>query len=62
MSWCFDHVSDIRPGEKMVVYDFGGGTFDVSLVSASAENGYTILNTDGNPKLGGNDIDSCIVE
>ena len=62
MSWCFDNIDKINPGEKMVVYDFGGGTFDVSLVSANATNGYTIINTDGNPHLGGNDIDSCIVE
>lgn len=41
---------------KVLIYDFGGGTFDVSI--ASVHNGVVeVIATDGNPYLGGDDID-----
>ena len=43
----------------MLVYDFGGGTFDISIVSARRQNGktkYDQLHTSGQKTLGGNDI------
>ncbi len=45
----------------LLVYDFGGGTFDVSVVRV--ENGvFTVLATDGVPHLGGRDFTTRIVE
>ena len=49
-----------KGGEKKVlVYDFGGGTFDVS-VQHSKDTQITILATEGVRKLGGNDINQCL--
>ena len=51
---------------KILVYDFGGGTFDVSVVDISFDdNGvkkYTVEATDGSNHLGGDDIDEAITE
>lgn len=47
--------------EKIVIYDLGGGTFDVSILELS--NGvYEVLATDGDTFLGGEDIDQRIIE
>jgi molecular chaperone DnaK (HSP70) len=44
----------------MLVYDLGGGTFDVSLVRITAKE-MTVLGTDGDHRLGGRDWDDRIV-
>ncbi len=44
---------------KYVIYDLGGGTFDVSILSL--ERGiFKVLSTDGNTMLGGDDVDFAI--
>jgi len=46
---------------KIAVYDLGGGTFDLSILELN--NGvFQVLSTNGNTRLGGDDIDSRIVE
>ena len=47
--------------QTILVYDFGGGTFDVTIMRVE-ENRFTILGTDGNAKLGGKDIDQRLVD
>jgi molecular chaperone DnaK len=47
--------------EKVVVYDFGGGTFDVSILEL-AEGVFEVKSTDGDTHLGGDNIDSRLVE
>lgn len=47
--------------EKIAVFDFGGGTFDVTLLSLS-ENVFEVLATAGDTFLGGDDLDWAIVE
>lgn len=47
--------------ENWLVYDLGGGTFDVALV-AFREGGLTILSHNGDNFLGGKDIDASIVD
>lgn len=47
--------------ERVAVYDFGGGTFDVTLLDLS-ENVFEVLSTSGNTFLGGDDIDGVILE
>jgi molecular chaperone DnaK len=42
--------------EKILVYDLGGGTFDVSLIDAEADV-VEVLASDGNTSLGGDDFD-----
>ena len=47
--------------QTFVVYDFGGGTFDVSIIEY-ANNEFRILETDGDSHLGGADIDNCLID
>lgn len=52
---------DKEQAQKVMVYDLGGGTFDVSILDIS--NGVIeVLATAGNNRLGGDDFDQCIVE
>jgi molecular chaperone DnaK (HSP70) len=48
-----------RAGSGLLVYDLGGGTFDVSLVTMG-ENEHTIDASDGIPNLGGDDFDEIL--
>lgn len=55
----------LRPGagrgeQKVLVYDLGGGTFDISLV-AIMEDELRVLATDGDHNLGGKDWDDCLI-
>lgn len=45
----------------LLVYDLGGGTFDVSLVN-TAEQAHAVVASDGIPTLGGDDFDSVLAE
>jgi molecular chaperone DnaK len=47
--------------ERIAVYDFGGGTFDVTLLDLS-DNVFEVLATAGNTFLGGDDLDLAIAE
>ena len=64
MAWFLDKELniEIQGGEKIVVYDFGGGTFDVSLLHAISNKQFEILGKAGNCRLGGNDIDTQLKE
>jgi molecular chaperone DnaK (HSP70) len=48
-----------RVGSGLVVYDLGGGTFDVSLVTMG-ETEHTVTASDGIPGLGGDDFDEIL--
>jgi molecular chaperone DnaK (HSP70) len=50
-----------RIGSGLVVYDLGGGTFDVSLVTLG-ETEHTVEASDGIPSLGGDDFDEILAE
>ena len=47
--------------ERIAVYDFGGGTFDVTLL-ALTDSVFEVLSTAGNTFLGGDDVDTAIAE
>jgi molecular chaperone DnaK len=50
---------------KIVVYDLGGGTFDVSIIEIAEVDGeyqFEVLSTNGDTFLGGEDFDSRIIE
>jgi len=49
-----------KKDEKIVVYDFGGGTFDVSVLEVS-EDTIEVRSTGGDTHLGGDDIDQKII-
>ena len=47
--------------QTILVYDLGGGTFDVSILQL-ADGTYEVLSTAGNNRLGGDDFDNRIVD
>jgi molecular chaperone DnaK len=51
---------DKKKNEKIVVYDFGGGTFDVSVLEVT-DDVIAVKSTDGDSHMGGGDIDQKIM-
>ncbi len=49
-----------KKNEKIVVYDFGGGTFDVSVLEVG-DDVIEVKSTDGDSHMGGEDIDQKII-
>ena len=47
--------------EKIVVFDLGGGTFDVTVLEIGAEGTFQVLSTSGDTQLGGADWDQRII-
>jgi molecular chaperone DnaK len=52
---------DKKQGQKIVVYDLGGGTFDVSVLDISADT-VEVKATNGDTHLGGEDFDKRIID
>ncbi|WP_354688073.1 molecular chaperone DnaK [Candidatus Liberibacter africanus] len=52
---------DKKDGKTVIVFDFGGGTFDVSLLEMG-DGVFEVKATNGDTFLGGEDFDSCLVE
>ncbi len=52
---------DRKKNEKIAVYDFGGGTFDISILEVG-ENVVEVLATNGDTHLGGDNIDQRIID
>ncbi len=52
---------DKDKNEKIAVYDFGGGTFDISILEV-ADNVVEVLSTNGDTHLGGDDVDQRVME
>ncbi|HXK36452.1 MAG TPA: molecular chaperone DnaK [Candidatus Paceibacterota bacterium] len=50
-----------KKDEQIVVYDFGGGTFDVSVLDVSADT-IEVKATGGDTHLGGDDLDQAIID
>ncbi|AQW85940.1 DnaK system heat shock chaperone [Campylobacter pinnipediorum subsp. caledonicus] len=52
---------DKKEAEKILVYDLGGGTFDVTVLE-TGDNVVEVLATGGNAFLGGDDFDNLIID
>ena len=52
---------DKKKNEKIAVYDFGGGTFDVSILEVG-DNVVEVLATNGDTHLGGDNVDELIIK
>jgi len=52
---------DKKKDEVIAVYDFGGGTFDISILEVG-DNVVQVISTNGDTHLGGDDIDNLIID
>jgi molecular chaperone DnaK len=55
------YATDTNLDGKYLVYDFGGGTFDVTLIEAHG-NSIDVLYQDGVQQLGGKDLDNALLK
>jgi molecular chaperone DnaK len=54
-------LDKLNTRSKIAVYDLGGGTFDISILELN--NGvFEVLATNGNTRLGGDDIDNVVID
>jgi molecular chaperone DnaK len=49
-----------KKNEKVAVFDFGGGTFDISTLDIG-DNVFEVLSTNGDTHLGGDDLDAVLI-
>jgi molecular chaperone DnaK len=54
-------LDKLKERSKIAVYDLGGGTFDLSILELT-EGVFQVLATNGNTRLGGDDLDKRIVD
>jgi molecular chaperone DnaK len=52
---------DKKTDQTIAVYDFGGGTFDISILEVG-ENVVEVISTNGDTNLGGDDVDNAIID
>ena len=52
--------ADNMKNQKIAVFDFGGGTFDISILDIG-DNVFEVLSTNGNTHLGGDDLDELLI-
>ena len=52
---------DKKSDEIIAVYDFGGGTFDISILEVG-DNVVQVISTNGDTHLGGDDIDNLVID
>lgn len=53
-------LDKLKDRSKIAVYDLGGGTFDISILELN-HGVFEVLSTNGNTKLGGDDLDAALV-
>ena len=58
---CYGLDFDLNKQCRILVYDFGGGTFDCSILEIK-RGSINVVAHDGNPELGGSDCDKAIAE
>ena len=49
-----------KKNEKVAIFDFGGGTFDISILDIG-DNVFEVLSTNGDTHLGGDDLDAVMI-
>ncbi len=49
-----------KKNEKVAIFDFGGGTFDISILDIG-DNVFEVLSTNGDTHLGGDDLDALLI-
>ena len=66
ISWCFKEnrklFNKLRRYTTVLVIDFGGGTLDLSIVRYLGASQFRVIDSAGDPNLGGNDMDGALQE
>ncbi|MBF2735027.1 MAG: molecular chaperone DnaK, partial [Betaproteobacteria bacterium AqS2] len=65
LAFGLDKKNSTKSGEKIAVYDLGGGTFDISIIEIDIVDGehlFEVMSTNGNTFLGGEDFDQRIID
>lgn len=61
-SMAYHLEKECKQDKVVLIYDLGGGTFDVSLLSISTDSLIQVLATSGDTHLGGEDFDNLLVQ
>lgn len=56
----YTRAKELRPGSKIAVFDYGGGTLDVAVLSMNPDGSFQVLAADGDVNNGGRYLDSLI--
>ena len=56
------YAFDKKKNQKIAVFDLGGGTFDVSILSIDDEGTFIVKSTNGDTHLGGDNFDDVLIE
>jgi actin-like ATPase involved in cell morphogenesis len=56
------YAQPVPAGSALVVYDFGAGTLDVSVIGRQSDGGWHVIANEGLDDVGGLDLDAAIVE
>ena len=56
------YALDKKKDQKIVVFDLGGGTFDVSILDVGDDGVFQVLSTNGDTHLGGDDFDQVVMD
>jgi len=56
----YTRTDTLAAGEKIAVFDFGGGTLDIAVLTATDGGGFTVIAARGDNGLGGKNLDAVI--
>ncbi|KAK9077720.1 hypothetical protein SSX86_006057 [Deinandra increscens subsp. villosa] len=62
IAYGLDNKSEITSKMNVLVFDLGGGTFDVSVLTIDEKGAFKVVAVDGDTHLGGEDFDNCMVD
>ena len=57
MSWYFNHKYELTRDNIVLVFDFGRSSLDLSLLRYDGNGSFSLMDTDGDPNMGGDDVD-----
>jgi molecular chaperone DnaK len=57
-----DGIDKVGKEQKILVFDLGGGTLDVTIMEMGAEGTFEVLSTSGDTQLGGTDMDNALID